>query len=91
MSEREYLTWPVRIEWAWRWGAWRTWFQWHGCEIGSRYCAWTYHLGPIKVMFGYQLERYVRTSFEHGLHTGLKIEGFARDWMLKEREVPNEK
>lgn len=55
---------PIQVSWVWKYGAWKSWFTWHGWQIGTAYegswpevsypriFAWTYHLGPIKIKFG---------------------------------------
>lgn len=47
-----YHNWPVRFAWATRWGTWKEWFKWHGVEVGAYHFSWTYHLGPLKLIFG---------------------------------------
>lgn len=50
---------PIRIGWGWRMGNWKCWFQKHSWQIGWD-CSnkgigiygTTYHLGPIKLLFG---------------------------------------
>lgn len=66
-------------------GAWRVWFKWHGVEFISEYVAWTYHLGPVKIMFGHKQGHLLQEAFEKGLTVGLGYDGFSREWMRTQR------
>jgi hypothetical protein len=50
------MYWPIKLNFSLN-ARWWSWFTWHGWEIGATglerlWFGWTFHLGPIKVMFG---------------------------------------
>ena len=68
-----YHNWPVRFAWYTRWGAWKEWFTWHGIEIGAFHFAWTYHLGPLKVIFGEGTAKKYADCWEDGFRVGQAV------------------
>lgn len=87
MSEQIFHCWPIRIRCYFGPCMWGAWFKWHGVEASFPHCYWIYHLGPIKIIFGQKTAEMFKEHFEKGLSTGLKFEGFTREWMKQERGI----
>jgi len=87
INKIHYLKFPIKVAFAWKHGAWKVWFRWHGEIYGANYCAWTYHLGVFKICFGHEYGRFIANAFEAGLKTGLSFDGFTREWMRSSRGI----
>jgi hypothetical protein len=56
-TTKRFEMWPIHVEFASDKYTWRSWFTWHGWEVGADglgklVYGWTFHLGPLKIMFG---------------------------------------
>lgn len=85
MSEDIYLNWPIRFCLAFRYGAWKEFFKWHGIQASGKYFCWVFHFGPLKIVFGDKTGKMLADNFEAGLRAGLSFDGFTKEWMKRER------